>query len=232
MKAHYQQEIAEEEERRTRILKSVSVFSSLSMEYLLAAAQSLERIIVQRGEDVIVQDEIGDAFYIVEKGTLVVKRKYNSNNDDEAAQVVGRLGPNSFFGEIALLTQEPRSATITVESTDARLLRMTKLVFDEVITKCNAAAEQASREVGREVVNKVPLFQTLNAANRQKILDMMSPMQFAVGVYICRQGTVGNTFYIIVDGLCRVTINTGDPLEPEKEVAKLSKGDFFGTLPH
>lgn len=202
---------------------------SLQHEHILYAAQSLDVLNLQEGEVVIMQDDIGDAFFIIEQGEVVVTRKFDNLDQHEEPQVLGVLGANRYFGEMSLLTREPRSATVTISSPKARLLKMTKEVFDEIISKSNAANEKNNREVGREVVDKVPLFQTLTAANRQKILDMMVPMNFVQGTYICRQGTVGNTFYIIIDGQCRVTLNSPEGGK-EKEVAKLSKGDFFGTI--
>lgn len=199
---------------------------TLSHENILTAAQSLETMEMKCGDVVIRQDDMGDCFFIIEAGEVVVTRKSDPLDNDEAAQELGRLGISRYFGEMSLLTREPRSATVTVCSLTARLLKMTKFVFDEVIAKCNSANEKSNREIGREVVNKVPLFQTLTAAYRQKVLDMMVPMNFVPGTYICRQGTVGNTFYIIIEGTCKVTLNGPDG--KEKEVAKLSRGDFFG----
>lgn len=227
MKDFYRKEIAEQQETRTAVLKLVSVFSTLSSENIITAAQSLDSIDFEFGDTVIMQDDIGDSFFIIEVGEVVVTRKSDNLNANEISQELGRLGEGRYFGEMSLLTREPRSATVTVCSPMARLLKMTKDVFDDVIAKCNSANEKSNREIGREVVNKVPLFQTLTAAYRQKILDMMVPMNFVPGTYVCRQGTVGNTFYIIIDGICKVTLNGPDGRE--KDVAKLGRGDFFGT---
>ena len=226
MKNFYRQEVAQQQVLRTSVLKSVSVFSNLSPSNIITASQSLEMIEYQYGEVVIQQDDIGDSFYIIEAGEVVVSRKADPLNSNEVSQELGRLGVNRYFGEMSLLTKEPRSATVVVCSPKATLLKMTKEIFDDVIAKCNSANEKNNREIGREVVNKVPLFQTLTAAYRQKVLDMMVPMSFVPGTYICRQGTVGNTFYIIIEGTCRVTITSSD--NSEKEVARLSRGDFFG----
>lgn len=208
---------------------SARLSGTLSHENIITAAQSLDSLDLQYGHVVIEQDDMGDAFFIIESGEVVVTRKSDHLNEKEVPQELGRLGVNRYFGEMSLLTREPRSATVTVCSPTARLLRMTKVVFDEVIAKCNSVNEKNNREIGREVVNKVPLFQTLTAAYRQKILDMMVPMNFVPGTYVCRQGTVGNTFYIIIDGTCKVSVNGADG--KENEVAKLGRGDFFGECP-
>lgn len=55
----------------------------------------------------------------------------------------------------------------------------------------------------------------------------MTGVSFNAGAYICRQGAYGNTFYIIIEGDCKVTINSDDG---EKEVSHLCPGDFFGEI--
>lgn len=94
--------------------------------------------------------------------------------------------------------------------------------------QCSTYLFSDKKEIGKEVVNKVPLFQSLSASKRKVILESMRPMNFLPNTYICRQGTSGNTFYIIADGQCRVTVNTGQG--SEREVTTLSSGDFFGMV--
>jgi CRP-like cAMP-binding protein len=139
-----------------------------------------------------------------------------------------RLGANSYFGEIALLTQEPRTATVTICSATAKVLKMTKAKFDDVMASCNATLFNSGKELGKAVVEKVPLFHSLTANKKRLIVESMRPMNFKSNTYICRQGSKGNTFYIITEGSCKVTINAGQGAETD--IAKLGPGDFFGTL--
>lgn len=97
-----------------------------------------------------------------------------------------------------------------------------------IMDQCSTYLFSDKKEIGREVVNKVPLFQSLSSSKRKIILDSMRPMNFLPNTYICRQGTSGNTFYIIADGQCRVTVNGGHGVE--REVTTLGPGDFFGKF--
>lgn len=157
-----------------------------------------------------------------------MQRKQNSRDNQEVPKELAVLGKNSYFGEISLLTEEPRSATVTVVSDVAKCLRMTKAKFTELIASTNKYIEQSRAIIGRDVLDMVPLFKTLPASHKSKLLEAMSPVSFLPNTYICRQGTTGNTFYILTDGQCKVTINTED--RREIEVAKLSPGDFFGEI--
>ena len=132
------------------------------------------------------------------------------------------------FGEISLITEELRSATVKICSDHAKVLRMTKEKFDEIMSAANKIGHEIRAKIGRDVVDKVPLFKSLTSVNRRQLLGQMKPMQFLDASYICRQGKIGNTFYIITEGICRVTLNNDDG--PEKELAKLYVGDFFGEV--
>lgn len=111
----------------------------------------------------------------------------------------------------------------------AQVANLSQSKFDMIMDQCSTYLFSDKKEIGREVVNKVPLFQSLSSSKRKIILDSMRPMNFLPNTYICRQGTSGNTFYIITDGQCRVSLNTGHGIE--REVTTLGPGDFFGKYP-
>ena len=79
--------------------------------------------------------------------------------NEEPRELV-QLGKNAHFGEIALLTAEPRSATITVLSTDAKCLRMTKQKFEELVATTNQLQAENRKQIGRDVLEEVPLFKS------------------------------------------------------------------------
>lgn len=165
---------------------------------------------------------------IYESLTRRPQRKANSKDVNEAAKELVKLGKNAHFGEISLLTAEPRSATVTVLSDEAKCLRMTKQKFDELLATTNQLQVENRKQIGRDVLDTVPLFKSLTSVNKKKLLDAMIPMTYHPQSYICRQGTTGNVFFILTEGSCKVTVNTQEG--SERELAKLHPGDFFGTL--
>lgn len=90
-------------------LNRVPVFVPLAPEELAELAESCERLDFGRGERIVHQGETGDAMYIVLEGAAVVSIKA----DNGAEREVARLARGEFFGEMALLTGEPRTASVT-----------------------------------------------------------------------------------------------------------------------
>lgn len=72
-------------------------------------ADALEPVSFEEGETIVRQGEPGDDFYIIVEGTAIVMQ---NRAEGEDASEVGRLGPSDYFGEIALLLDRPRAATV------------------------------------------------------------------------------------------------------------------------
>jgi cAMP-dependent protein kinase regulator len=69
-------------------------------------ADALDTITFNDGDVIIRQGDIeGDKFYIIEKGEVVCEKSSDTNGPPVESM---RLGPGSYFGELALLTNQPR----------------------------------------------------------------------------------------------------------------------------
>ena len=77
-----------------------------------------------RGENLCRQGEAGDSFYVIREGRLAIF----VNNAAGQPVRVAQLEAGGFFGEMSLLTGEPRSATVTAE-TDVEVLRVSRQDF-------------------------------------------------------------------------------------------------------
>jgi len=125
-------------ERRVKFLKDVPLLGSLQDEDLTKLADALEVINVETGKVVIKQGDLGSDFYIVELGTLVAKK---------GDETVLNYEPQSFFGELALLRDAPRAATVETTSA-ARLLKLDRPGFNRLLGKnLNADMEKRATEL-------------------------------------------------------------------------------------
>jgi CPA1 family monovalent cation:H+ antiporter len=93
------------------ILQKVDFFYSLSYSELDELIKTLKKRIVPAGQTIIRQGEKGDAFFMIVSGSVSVSVKKGMVGQKKVAE----LGAGDFFGETALVTEEPRNATITAD---------------------------------------------------------------------------------------------------------------------
>lgn len=123
--------------RQVDLLRGVPLFAPLSMVVIEQLARSLEPIHHRPGESIVVQDEPGDAYYLVASGRADVIR-----NGVRIAAVNAGDG----FGEIALLSDRPRTATVLVQEVlDG--YRLPREAFLEAVTGSAQSSTMAARLV-------------------------------------------------------------------------------------
>merc|ERR1712070_529383 len=107
-----------------KFLQSVTLLSTIDAYERSQIADALVPEVFDMGQTVVKQDDPGNNFYIVESGTL-----YALKNDVR----VRDYKPGDYFGELALLKNQPRAASIIVSSDKARLLSMSRASFGKML---------------------------------------------------------------------------------------------------
>jgi MFS family permease len=123
---------------RLALLKDVPIFAPLPGTTLELLASHLSEVDVRSGEVVFERGADGDLFYIIDEGTIEVAADAKSPVE---------LGPGDFFGEIALLRDVPRTATVRAR-TDARLYALSRDVFIPAVTGYAPSRDAADRVIG------------------------------------------------------------------------------------
>jgi MFS family permease len=111
-------------ERELALLRAIPIFAPLDIPTVDHLAQQLGARMVQEGTVVISQGAVGDRFYLIDRGRVSVTAD---------GRRVADLGPGDFFGEIALLRDVPRTATVTATE-ETRLLTLERDQFLAAVT--------------------------------------------------------------------------------------------------
>jgi CRP-like cAMP-binding protein len=88
-------------------LKQVPLFSGLSDKDLKRLAKMFQDRVFAPGDDVAVEGQEGHGFFLIESGGATVSR---------GGEAINTLGPGDWFGELALISKGPRTATVTASS--------------------------------------------------------------------------------------------------------------------
>ena len=96
------------EETLARVAR-LPLFAGVAPSRLEAVLGHVRPVAVVPGQVIVREGEPADRFYIIESGAFTVSQE----DEGGAARILRRLGPDEVFGELGLLNQAPRSATIT-----------------------------------------------------------------------------------------------------------------------
>ncbi|KAF9109775.1 hypothetical protein BGX27_007221 [Mortierella sp. AM989] len=209
-------------EQRRRIEISISnnfLFKNLDEDQHEDVVNAMTEKRFQRGVNVIEQGAVGDFFYVVETGTLDVFVAKNGN----PAEKVFEYGPGGSFGELALMYNGPRAATVTATS-DVVLWALDRITFRRILME-NTSRKRRMYEAFLETV---PLLMSLEPYERHKIADALESVYFDDGQVVVKQGAQGDSFFIIESG--EVTVTKCNDEGVEYAMPGLGPGQYFGEL--
>jgi putative ABC transport system ATP-binding protein len=121
--------------RICEFLRPIDLFKALTPQQLTDVAEHVKKRHFAAGETVIREGESGEEFFVISDGEVEVIR---------ADHEVARLGPGDFFGEVALISGEPRNATVVAESeVDTYVLGKTD--FETALAASRSFRDQLNR---------------------------------------------------------------------------------------
>jgi CRP-like cAMP-binding protein len=133
-------------ERELQLLRGIEIFKPLPPPVLESLAQALSPVRVEAGREVFREGELGDRFYIVADGEVEIVQD---------GHVVNLTGPGGFFGEISLLRDVPRTATVRA-GTEVELRALERDEFIAAVTGHAASAEAADSVVATRLSSLRP----------------------------------------------------------------------------
>ncbi len=156
----YMHEVNDEARERARAAKAAQNLTALrEVDFLRALppseleklARTAEAQLFAEGELIVRKGETADDMYIVRTGAVAVLMPSNGNGKGKKHEVAA-LGPGKFFGEMALMTGEPRTADV-VAKTDSELLVISHGAFHATLGAHPELAETVSRAIAERQAN-------------------------------------------------------------------------------
>ncbi|XP_031690516.1 protein kinase, cAMP-dependent, regulatory, type II, alpha, B isoform X2 [Oncorhynchus kisutch] len=193
------------DEQRRRLqdaCRDILLFKTLDQEQFSEVLDGMFEVLVKPQEHIIDQGDDGDNFYVIERGVYDIIVLI-----DGVGKCVGKYDNKGSFGELALMYNTPRAATIMANQEGA-LWGLDRATFHRLIVKNNAK----KRKMYEAFIECVPLLKSLELSERMKIVDV-------VGMRVFR------------DGECILTqTKAGQQGNAEVEIARCSRGQYFGEL--
>jgi cAMP-dependent protein kinase regulator len=215
-----------EQIQRLRIAVSNNfLFSSLdddSFQTILNALQ--EKPIPAANIKIISQGDSGDFFYVVEKGDFDVYIHPSGSvqpGPEGMGKKVATIGPGGGFGELALMYDAPRAATVVSASQGGLLWQLDRTTFRRILMDSSFQR----RKMHEGFLEEVPLLSTLKGPERAKIADALGSQKYPAGTHIIREGDPGDAFYLLESGEAEA-YKAGI----EKPVKHYERGAYFGEL--
>lgn len=204
------QDIPKTEQEIRQIVNSLKkhfIFSSLKPEYKSIMVHHMKHFFLNALEIVFEQGKPGNYFYVVASGKLEVIINLKS---------VSILKPGDSFGEMALIHDTLRTATIkTLEKSS--LWGLDRKTFRKTLE----LLESVNYQENKQFIDTIPIFDTLNAGQKEALVHSFSTQYFNPGTNIIKEGDPGELLYIIKEG--NVLCSRGD-----QEIRRMGKGCYFG----
>jgi CRP-like cAMP-binding protein len=200
----------------TFVLPKTAFFSVLSPELLRLTVERIRLIQLAAGEVLFSRGDPGDALYVVAWGEIAVL----------VPQEVARLSEGEFFGEIALITNRPRTATVraTVES---KVLAIDRPLLNHLISASPSFLVVLLRFVRERLIATLaetnPLFAPFTPLERLGLTARFQFLDVDDGLQIVTEGQKSPGLFVILTGETTVSV-------AGKVLARLESGDVVGEI--
>jgi CRP-like cAMP-binding protein len=202
-----------------RALLATPLLAGLPPRALESLIARLALVELSAGEVLFVEGEPGACLYIVTEGEIVVEAH---------GRELARLGPGAFVGEVALVTDLPRSASVRAGA-PAELLAIDRDVVRDLVAEHPQVLGVLLRFVRDRLVDRVThtaeLFGSFSEPERKALSARFELVEVDPGTPLIVQGTRADGLYIVLAGRAEVW-RDGEP----EAVAALGPGEVFGEM--
>ncbi|MEL6547868.1 MAG: cyclic nucleotide-binding domain-containing protein, partial [Myxococcota bacterium] len=206
-------------------LPPIPLFSFLQEDAFEGVLNSLQLRRFVDGQAIIKEGDAGDSFFILVEGNVSVTRVADGRTINLA-----QLRPGAVFGEMALISNAPRSATVTAQG-DCDLVELKRSDLEAQAHQL-ASVTQALRQFTQErFLNNLTatsaIFKPFPRSVRNEIVKRFQDFPVDPGDELIGEGEEGQGLFLVLKGQIRVTKRDNDE---DIQLAILKEGDVFGEI--
>jgi CRP-like cAMP-binding protein len=198
------------------VLPKTPFFSVLSRELFRMAVDRVRLIQLSAGDILFSQGDPGDALYVVAWGEFAVL----------APQEIARLSEGEFFGEIALLSDRPRTATVRA-TVDSQVLAIDRALLSDLVAGSPELLKVLLRFVRERLIATLadtsPLFAPFTPLERMGLAARFHFLEIDEGLSILEEGGKSPGLFLMLAG-------EANAVAGNRIVAHLESGDAFGEI--
>ena len=205
-------------------LPRTPLFSHLDGESLRRLVDGARLVELPAEHELFHQGDPGDALYVIAEGAVVPIA------EGEVRKKLAVLEEGDFFGEISLVTERTRSATVEA-LVDSKLLAIDRALISQLVECQPAVLHVLLRYLRDRLIDRLlrtsPFFVALPASHREAVARRFRFVEMAGGALLVRQGQASSGLYALLSGRVRVIHSDG---VGDKQLAILEPGDVFGEM--
>jgi len=209
------------DEQKARLEATISnsfLFSALEPADMQTVLLAMKECNFEAKQEVIKEGDDGDFMFVIEKGSLDCTK-----NIAGEVKVVKTCDPGDVFGELALLYNCPRAASVVAKDA-CTCWQLDRETFNHIVKE--AAVKKRNRY--EQFLTSVALLQGMDQYEKSQIADALKCETYSKGEIIVKQDDPGDKFYIVEEGELYAEKTRADT--GAARVMDYKAGDYFGEL--
>jgi cAMP-dependent protein kinase regulator len=210
--------------------RTLALLAGLPEPAVQEIAHGMARHKVRAGDMILREGESGDCCYVLAQGEARVLKRDPLQPRGELMEV-SRLGQGDLFGEVAMLSDRRRHATVQAVS-DCELIELPRAHLRDVGSRYQEVSQFLERfyrdRIIATLVTTAPFFRPLEPAARMALLAHFQFTRVEAGARVIQEGERAGGFYLIVLGTVEITKRVSE--KRQVLLATLDEGNYFGEM--
>ncbi|MDP1915643.1 MAG: cyclic nucleotide-binding domain-containing protein [Myxococcales bacterium] len=203
-------------------LPKIPLFSDLPEDAFIALFERCPLRRAEPGDRIFEQGSQGTSFFVICAGKVRVLR-----TDGDATRELATLEEGAFFGEMALLSDAPRSASVEAAAEDTQLLEIPASVLTDLSsqhpTVATALKKFCRQRLLANLMNSASLFKPFTKSERRGLVQRFRARDAVAGEVLIQEGRPSDGLYVVLTGEVAVVMGN-------RQVATLREGQVFGEM--